>query len=195
MSSCGASKAVPVWMHPLVLFYSFYNSSSFNTPVTTEMPLIIRYKCSYSILLLKIPIRKWVDSVVHSVIRFLECNFLFLVLLCPTSSWMEARLTFDSNEARDTSTIRRLVTADVPLNPSATKQWYYIINSANRAGQCFQVQCCFHLMFQRLNDEAIHCTVRIVSLRQMAPLQSIIFIYPITPKTVRSPIRREKKSL
>lgn len=79
---------------------------------------------------------------------------------------MEAGLKLKSNEARDTSTIHCLVTADVPLNPSATKQWYYITNPANRAGQWLQVQYWFHLTFQRLNDKAIYCTVRIVSLRQ-----------------------------
>lgn len=107
---------------------------------------------------------------------------------------MEAGLKLKSNEARDTSTIHCLVTADVPLNPSATKQWYYITNSANKAGQWLQVQYCFHLTFQRLNDKAIYCTVRIVSLRQMTLLQSIIFIYPITPKTVSPPFTERKKA-
>lgn len=78
---------------------------------------------------------------------------LFLVLPCPTSlfsSWMEDRLTWESNEARNTSTTHCLVTADAPLNPSTTNQRYYIINSVNRAGQWLQVQYCFHLTFSEV---------------------------------------------
>lgn len=130
----------------------------------------------------------WVDA------SFASVWLPFFVFLYRTSSWMKAGLKLKSNEARDTSTIHCLVTADVPLNPSATKQWYYITNSANRAGQWLQVQYWFHLTFQRLNDKAIYCTVRIVSLRQMTLLQSIIFIYPITPKIVSPPFKERKKA-
>lgn len=78
------------------------------------------------------------------------CLFLLLLSMCSTSllcSWVEGRLTWESNEARYTSTACCLVTADAPLNPSTTNQRYYVINSVNRAGQWLQVQYCFHLTF------------------------------------------------
>lgn len=85
------------------------------------------------------------------------CLCLSLILLCPTSllsSWMEDRLTWESNEARDTSTTHYLVTADAPLNPSTTNQRYYIISSVNRAGQWLQVEYCFHLSFSEVKWES-----------------------------------------
>lgn len=80
-----------------------------------------------------------------------------LILRCPTSllsSWMEKRLTWESNEARDTSTTHCLVTADAPLNQSTTNQQYYIINSVNRAGQWLRVQYCFHLTSSEVKWES-----------------------------------------
>ena len=98
--------------------------------------------------------RRSILSVVYSFIYFLGYLSSSCPSTSPLSSWMEDRLTWESNEARDTSTTRCLVTADAPLNPSTTYQRYYIINSVNRAGQWLQVQYCFHLRFSEVKWES-----------------------------------------
>lgn len=110
-------------------------------------------------------------------------------LTSPLSGWMEDRLTWESNEARDTSTTYCLVTADAPLNPSTTSQRYYIINSVNRVwpGGC-KCNIVFIWRSQRSNEKAIYCTVRTDSAWQMTRIQSIIFCYLSIPKRVRPPI-------